>query len=230
MTFSGFNLSPRVAAGVTALGYIEPTPIQEQAIPPIMSGRDVMGLAQTGTGKTAAFALPILQRLEQGPRGRVRALIVAPTRELAEQIHQSFVSLGRQTRLRSVTHLRRRRHGFAVAGLARRPRDRGGLPRPASRSYPPGHGEPGRRRGARVGRGRPHVRHGFPARRAAHRPGRARAAANAAFLGHHARRHPQPVPRGAARPAHRADRARRAGRDRVARAVSGRRNISRPRC
>ena len=103
MTFSGFNLSPRVAAGVTALGYIEPTPIQEQAIPPIMAGRDVMGLAQTGTGKTAAFALPILQRLEQGPRGRVRALIVAPTRELAEQIHQPFVSLGRQTRLRSVT-------------------------------------------------------------------------------------------------------------------------------
>ena len=102
MTFSGFNLSPRVAAGVTALGYVEPTPIQQQAIPPIMAGRDVMGLAQTGTGKTAAFALPILQRLEQGPRGRVRALIVAPTRELAEQIHQAFGVLGRQTRLRSV--------------------------------------------------------------------------------------------------------------------------------
>ena len=67
MTFSGFNLSPRVAAGVDALGYQEPTPIQQQAIPPIMAGRDVMGLAQTGTGKTAAFALPILQRLEAGP-------------------------------------------------------------------------------------------------------------------------------------------------------------------
>jgi ATP-dependent RNA helicase RhlE len=102
VTFSNFNLSPRVAAGVAALGYLEPTPIQEQAIPPIMAGRDVMGLAQTGTGKTAAFALPILQRLEQGPRSRVRALIVAPTRELAEQIHQSFVALGRQTRLRSI--------------------------------------------------------------------------------------------------------------------------------
>jgi ATP-dependent RNA helicase RhlE len=102
VTFLDFNLSPRVAAGVAALDYREPTPIQEQAIPPIMAGRDVMGLAQTGTGKTAAFALPILQRLEQGSRGRVRALIVAPTRELAEQIHQSFVALGRQTRLRSV--------------------------------------------------------------------------------------------------------------------------------
>jgi ATP-dependent RNA helicase RhlE len=102
VTFSGFNLNPRIAAGVAALGYREPTPIQEQSIPPIMAGRDVMGLAQTGTGKTAAFALPILQRLEQGPRGRVRALVIAPTRELAEQIHQAFTDLGRQTRLRSV--------------------------------------------------------------------------------------------------------------------------------
>ena len=102
MTFSIFNLSPRIAAGVAALGYQEPTPIQEQAIPPILAGRDVMGLAQTGTGKTAAFALPILQRLERGPRGRVRALIVAPTRELAEQIHQSFVDLGQQTGLHSM--------------------------------------------------------------------------------------------------------------------------------
>jgi len=102
VTFSVFNLSPRLAAGVHALGYQEPTPIQRQSIPPIMAGRDVMGMAQTGTGKTAAFALPILQRLEQGPRGRVRALIIAPTRELAEQIHQAFADLGRQTRLRSV--------------------------------------------------------------------------------------------------------------------------------
>lgn len=102
MAFSDFNLSPRLAAGVVALGYLEPTPIQQRAIPPIMAGRDVMGLAQTGTGKTAAFALPILQRLETGPRKRVRALVVAPTRELAEQIHRAFSDLGRQTRLRSV--------------------------------------------------------------------------------------------------------------------------------
>jgi ATP-dependent RNA helicase RhlE len=101
MTFSVFNLSPRLTAGVHAVGYQDPTPIQRDAIPPIMAGRDVVGLAQTGTGKTAAFALPILQRLESGPRKRVRALVVAPTRELAEQIHQSFIELGRQTRLRS---------------------------------------------------------------------------------------------------------------------------------
>ncbi|HEX9116032.1 MAG TPA: DEAD/DEAH box helicase, partial [Anaerolineae bacterium] len=103
MSFAVFNLNPRLAAGVSAIGYEEPTPIQEQAIPPIMAGRDVMGLAQTGTGKTAAFALPILQRLSGGPRGRVRALIVAPTRELAEQIHQAFNELGRQMPLRTIS-------------------------------------------------------------------------------------------------------------------------------
>ena len=103
MHFRKFNLHPRVAAGVTAAGYVNPTPIQEQAIPPVMSGLDVMGLAQTGTGKTAAFALPILHRLEQGERGMVRALIIAPTRELAEQINEAINTLGRQTRLQSIT-------------------------------------------------------------------------------------------------------------------------------
>jgi ATP-dependent RNA helicase RhlE len=101
--FSHFNFHPSVAAGVKAIGYLKPTPIQEQAIPPVLKGHDVMGLAQTGTGKTAAFALPILDRLMRGPRGHVRALVVAPTRELAEQIHETFVSLGGSTRLRSVT-------------------------------------------------------------------------------------------------------------------------------
>jgi ATP-dependent RNA helicase RhlE len=103
VTFSSFDLLPQVAAGVQALGYQTPTPIQKQAIPPILAGRDVVGLAQTGTGKTAAFVLPMLQRLMHGPRGRVRALIVAPTRELAEQIHVAIGHLGHQTRLRSLT-------------------------------------------------------------------------------------------------------------------------------
>ena len=80
MQFKKFNLHPRVAAGITAAGYVTPTPIQDQAIPSVMAGRDVMGLAQTGTGKTAAFTLPILHRLEQGERGVVRALIIAPIR------------------------------------------------------------------------------------------------------------------------------------------------------
>jgi ATP-dependent RNA helicase RhlE len=101
--FNRFNFHPDVASGVVAAGYVTPTPIQSQAIPPVLQGRDVMGLAQTGTGKTAAFALPILHRLMTGGRGYVRALVIAPTRELAEQISESIGSLGRQTRLRSVT-------------------------------------------------------------------------------------------------------------------------------
>ncbi len=103
MTFETFQFDPRIMAGVQAMGYKNPTPIQNQAIPPILLGRDVMGLAQTGTGKTAAFVLPILQRLLGGPRGRLRALIITPTRELAEQIHTNIGELGRHTRLRSVT-------------------------------------------------------------------------------------------------------------------------------
>jgi ATP-dependent RNA helicase RhlE len=103
MTFNSFNLDTRIAAGVDALGYLVPTPIQHQAIPPVMQGRDVMGLAQTGTGKTAAFVLPILQRLLTGPRGHVRALILAPTRELAEQIHDAIGALGKETGVRSVS-------------------------------------------------------------------------------------------------------------------------------
>ena len=103
MTFENFAFHPAVAAGITTAGFTSPTPIQVDAIPPVMKGRDVMGLAQTGTGKTAVFALPILNRLMEGKRGHVRALIVAPTRELAEQIHQAIVVLGKKTGLRSTT-------------------------------------------------------------------------------------------------------------------------------
>ena len=103
MSFTDFRFDPRINAGIRAAGYTTPTPIQEQAIPVVLQGRDVLGIAQTGTGKTAAFMLPILQRLTQGPRRRPRALIVAPTRELAEQIHQASVDLGRKTRTRSLT-------------------------------------------------------------------------------------------------------------------------------
>jgi ATP-dependent RNA helicase RhlE len=103
MNFQEFDFHPSVAAGVKAAGYTSPTPIQEQSIPSVMAGCDVMGLAQTGTGKTAAFVLPILHRLMQGERGRVRALIVAPTRELAEQINEAITLMGRQTHLKSMT-------------------------------------------------------------------------------------------------------------------------------
>jgi len=103
MDFKKFHLNAAVEAGAASAGYVTPTPIQTQAIPAVMNGLDVMGIAQTGTGKTAAFALPILHRLMQGDRGYVRALIIAPTRELAEQIHQAIQTLGSKTRLRSVT-------------------------------------------------------------------------------------------------------------------------------
>ncbi len=103
MNFEQFSLDQRLNAGIRDMGFTMPTPIQQDAIPHVLEGRDVMGLAQTGTGKTAAFMLPILQRLTTGPLKKVRVLIVAPTRELAEQIHETAVSLGKHTRIRSTT-------------------------------------------------------------------------------------------------------------------------------
>ena len=103
MNFESFQLHHRIESGIEALGYTEPTSIQSQCIPSILQGRDLMGMAQTGTGKTAAFALPILQHLLSGPRKVVRALIIAPTRELAEQTREAFGQLGRDTKLKSVS-------------------------------------------------------------------------------------------------------------------------------
>jgi ATP-dependent RNA helicase RhlE len=124
MSFESFNLQPSVMAGVQALGYITPTPIQEQTIPAIMEGRDMIGLAQTGTGKTAAFAIPILNKLAQGKRGQLRALVISPTRELAEQICDQFTELGKKTGLRNVAiyggvgkemQIRKLRNGAEIA-------------------------------------------------------------------------------------------------------------------
>jgi len=103
MSFKNFKFDPRITTGIDACGYTIPTPIQKEAIPPILEGRDILGLAQTGTGKTAAFVLPLLQRLLDGPRKRVRALIVAPTRELAEQIHADITKMAKGTGLRSIS-------------------------------------------------------------------------------------------------------------------------------
>ena len=101
MKFADFSLDARLNTAIESVGYTTPTPIQEEAIPVILAGRDILGLAQTGTGKTAAFALPILQRLLTGPQRKIRVLIIAPTRELAEQIHQTFVDLGKNTKIHS---------------------------------------------------------------------------------------------------------------------------------
>ncbi len=103
MNFHEFNLDSRLMARIQRAGYTAPTPIQNSAIPPALAGHDLIGTAQTGTGKTAAFVLPILQRLLSGPRKCTRALIVTPTRELAEQIHEVIRALGAETGLRSAT-------------------------------------------------------------------------------------------------------------------------------
>ena len=95
--FSKLGLSPEIATAVVDKGYTEPTPIQAQAIPVVLSGRDLIGSAQTGTGKTAAFALPILQRL--GDHGRLRCLVLEPTRELALQVEEAFKEYSKYTDL-----------------------------------------------------------------------------------------------------------------------------------
>jgi ATP-dependent RNA helicase RhlE len=103
VSFSKFTLDPRLFAGIAQAGYVEPTPIQAEVIPQALAGHDLIGIAQTGTGKTAAFVLPILQRLLSGPRAGTRVLIVTPTRELAHQTHENIRSLGSNARVRSAT-------------------------------------------------------------------------------------------------------------------------------
>jgi superfamily II DNA/RNA helicase len=101
MSFSNLGLSEKVVSAVAAAGYKAPTPIQEQAIPHVLARRDVLGIAQTGTGKTAAFTLPMLTMLEQGrARARMpRTLILEPTRELAAQVEESFIKYGANHKL-----------------------------------------------------------------------------------------------------------------------------------
>jgi ATP-dependent RNA helicase RhlE len=121
MSFEAFGLSEPILRAVVSEGYTTPTPIQSQAIPHLLAGRDLLGCAQTGTGKTAAFALPILHRLtSSGPRphgrvGRIRVLILSPTRELAAQIGESFHAYGRHTGLR---------HTVVFGGVGQQPQTR----------------------------------------------------------------------------------------------------------
>src|SRR5436190_466969 len=105
MQFNELGLVPALQSAVAAEGYVQPTPIQVKAIPHVLAGRDLLGLAQTGTGKTAAFALPILQRLSakappKAPRP-IRCLVLTPTRELASQIGESFTTYGKNLPLRN---------------------------------------------------------------------------------------------------------------------------------
>ena len=121
--FSGLGLAAPLRLALNKLGYAKPTPIQAQAIPNIMAGRDLVGIAQTGTGKTAAFALPILHYLlahpQRAPRGGARALVLSPTRELASQIAESFRSLGSQMQLSVAVVFGGVPHGAQIKALAR---------------------------------------------------------------------------------------------------------------
>ncbi len=102
-SFTEFKLGPSIQRGISAMDWGEPRKIQSQTIPAVLDGRDVLGLAQTGTGKTAAFALPILEKIS-GCKGKgIRALILAPTRELAMQIEMEFRALAKFTTIKTMT-------------------------------------------------------------------------------------------------------------------------------
>src|SRR5882724_3064023 len=100
MSFSHLGLSEKVLSAVAAAGYTTPTPIQDQAIPHVLAGHDVLGIAQTGTGKTAAYLLPLLMKGKYAQGQHPRALILAPTRELAMQIGESIAALAKYTDIR----------------------------------------------------------------------------------------------------------------------------------
>ena len=105
MPFTSLGIGAKLSQAIKEQGYVEPTPIQAKAIPVILAGRDVIGVAQTGTGKTAAFVLPILERLSTTPPSQrlMRVLVIAPTRELVAQIEENVRAYGRHLPLRYAT-------------------------------------------------------------------------------------------------------------------------------
>ena len=119
--FNNLGLSEAILRDIAKTGFTEPTPIQAQAIPPGIAGRDVLGCAQTGTGKTAAFVIPMVERLAAGPKGHPRALVLAPTRELAIQIQETIDKLGRSQRIFATTVVGGADMNAQVRGLRQRP-------------------------------------------------------------------------------------------------------------
>ncbi len=138
-TFDDLPLNPRLRAGIREMGYSEPTPIQEGTIPDAVHGRDLIGTAQTGTGKTAAFLLPILERLMNRPRGRIYALVLTPTRELAIQAEGFLRTAGPTHRPARRRRVRRGRNATPGASAPRRGRDHHRNPRTTSRPHEPGY-------------------------------------------------------------------------------------------
>ncbi|MDH5668736.1 MAG: DEAD/DEAH box helicase, partial [Nitrospira sp.] len=119
--FHTLGLSEALLQDLTTAGFTSPTPIQAQAIPPALTGRDVIGCAQTGTGKTAAFVIPIVERLAVLPKGQPRALILTPTRELALQTLTTIERLGRSHRVSATVIVGGADMQAQVRGLRQRP-------------------------------------------------------------------------------------------------------------
>ena len=163
MAFSKLGLSDKVIAAVAAAGYTAPTPIQEQAIPHVLSRRDVLGIAQTGTGKTAAFTLPMITMLETGrARARMpRTLILEPTRELAAQVEESFVKYGAKQKLNVALLIGGVSFDDQDAKLTRGVDVLIATPGRLLDHFERGTSAADRRRAARHRRSRPHARHGF---------------------------------------------------------------------
>ena len=188
MTFQELGLNEPILRALADQGYEQPSPIQAKAIPPALTGRDVLGCAQTGTGKTCAFAAPILQQLSgRKAQGRpIRALILTPTRELALQIQESFEAYGKYLPLRSTVIF----GGVGQApqaGAAEKGRGHpGGHPRPPGRPLRPEAHRPVPAGDLRAGRGRPDAGHGLHPRRAPHPGLAARPKADSFLLRHHA--------------------------------------------
>ncbi|MBT8403491.1 MAG: DEAD/DEAH box helicase, partial [Gemmatimonadetes bacterium] len=115
-SFADLGLSEAVLAAVEALGWSQPTPIQIQAIPPALAGRDVVGIAQTGTGKTGAFMIPALEQIEAG--GGLQVLVLAPTRELAQQVSEDTAALSKGTSIRTASIYGGVKYGPQLEALA----------------------------------------------------------------------------------------------------------------
>ena len=179
MPFTGLHLHPSLLQGIRELGFARPTPIQAEAIPAGMAGRDVLACAQTGSGKTAAFLLPILHRLMDRPRRTTRALVLTPTRELAAQILEDLNALAVHTPLT----------GAAVyGGVGMGPQEHAfrsgvdvivGDPGPAARPLPPAVRQAVRPGVSGARRGGSHARHGIPAGHPPRAPAHSRQAADA---------------------------------------------------
>jgi ATP-dependent RNA helicase RhlE len=168
MNFDDLKLAPAILKAVHEQGYEIPTPIQAQAIPAVLEGHDLLAGAQTGTGKTAAFVLPMLDILGRGEAGKnkfggtaIRALVLTPTRELAAQVEESVQDYGKHVALTSTVVFGGVGMNPQISKLKRRRRHPGGHARAPARPAATGLSGPFQRADPGARRGRPHARHGL---------------------------------------------------------------------